>query len=105
MNRAAYIVSAVRTPMGKFGGALRELTAADLGVAVAPPPPGGGGGGGPHGGGSHPRGCPAPPGSAWGWKLSLWTKSSWDVPAKPAWGQTSPARSPYALWARRWEHR
>src|SRR3972149_7685455 len=34
MNRAAYIVSAVRTPMGKFGGALRELTAADLGVAV-----------------------------------------------------------------------
>ena len=35
MNRAAYIVSAVRTPMGKFGGALRELTAADLGVAVA----------------------------------------------------------------------
>ncbi len=35
MNRAAYIVSAVRTPMGRFGGALRELTAADLGVAVA----------------------------------------------------------------------
>jgi acetyl-CoA C-acetyltransferase len=34
MNRAAYIVSAVRTPMGKFGGALQELTAADLGVAV-----------------------------------------------------------------------
>jgi acetyl-CoA C-acetyltransferase len=35
MNYAAYIVSAVRTPMGRFGGALRELTAADLGVAVA----------------------------------------------------------------------
>lgn len=31
----AYIVSAVRTPMGKFGGALRELSAADLGVVVA----------------------------------------------------------------------
>ena len=32
MNRAAYIVSAVRTPIGKFGGGLAELTAADLGV-------------------------------------------------------------------------
>jgi len=31
----AYIVSAVRTPMGKFGGSLRELSAADLGVVVA----------------------------------------------------------------------
>jgi len=30
----AYIVSAVRTPVGKFGGALAELTAADLGVWV-----------------------------------------------------------------------
>ena len=32
---AAYIVSAVRTPMGKFGGSLKELTAADLGVIAA----------------------------------------------------------------------
>ncbi len=32
MTRAAYIVSAVRTPIGKFGGSLAELTAADLGV-------------------------------------------------------------------------
>src|SRR5713226_7005124 len=32
MNRAAYIVSAVRTPIGKFGGGLADLTAADLGV-------------------------------------------------------------------------
>ena len=35
MADAAYIIAAVRTPMGKFGGALQELTAADLGVAVA----------------------------------------------------------------------
>jgi acetyl-CoA C-acetyltransferase len=35
MARAAYILSAVRTPMGKFGGALKELTAADLGVVAA----------------------------------------------------------------------
>lgn len=35
MSRAAYLVSAVRTPMGKFGGTLREFTAADLGVMVA----------------------------------------------------------------------
>lgn len=35
MPSAAYIVSAVRTPMGKFGGSLRELTAADLGVVAA----------------------------------------------------------------------
>jgi len=34
MARAAYILSAVRTPMGKFGGALKELTAADLGVVA-----------------------------------------------------------------------
>ncbi len=34
MQNAAYIVSAVRTPIGKFGGALAEFTAADLGVAV-----------------------------------------------------------------------
>jgi len=32
MTRAAYIISAVRTPIGKFGGSLAELTAADLGV-------------------------------------------------------------------------
>src|SRR5580700_9400368 len=32
MNRNVYIVSAVRTPIGKFGGALAEFTAADLGV-------------------------------------------------------------------------
>ncbi|HXW92345.1 MAG TPA: thiolase family protein [Terriglobales bacterium] len=32
---SVYIVSAVRTPIGKFGGALASLTAADLGVAVA----------------------------------------------------------------------
>src|SRR5712692_4018185 len=32
MTRAAYIVSAVRTPIGKFGGGLANLTAADLGV-------------------------------------------------------------------------
>lgn len=32
MSGAAYIVSAVRTPIGKFGGALAELTAPDLGV-------------------------------------------------------------------------
>src|SRR5712692_1793384 len=32
MTRAAYIVSAVRTPIGKFGGGLADLTAADLGV-------------------------------------------------------------------------
>ncbi len=35
MGEAAYIVSAVRTPMGKFGGALTPLTAADLAVAAA----------------------------------------------------------------------
>jgi acetyl-CoA C-acetyltransferase len=32
MKKTAYIVSAVRTPMGKFGGALADMTAADLGV-------------------------------------------------------------------------
>ncbi|HXW18296.1 MAG TPA: thiolase family protein, partial [Candidatus Acidoferrales bacterium] len=32
MAKAVYIVSAVRTPIGKFGGALAELTAPDLGV-------------------------------------------------------------------------
>lgn len=33
--KAAYIVSAVRTPMGKFGGSLRDFTPADLGVVAA----------------------------------------------------------------------
>ncbi len=32
MARAVYILSAARTPIGKFGGCLAELTAADLGV-------------------------------------------------------------------------
>ena len=32
MQEAVYIVSAVRTPIGKFGGGLAELTAVDLGV-------------------------------------------------------------------------
>src|SRR5438445_12823849 len=32
MSKTAYIVSAVRTPIGKFGGGLAEFTAADLGV-------------------------------------------------------------------------
>jgi acetyl-CoA C-acetyltransferase len=34
MSHDVFIVSAVRTPIGKFGGALAELTAADLGVHV-----------------------------------------------------------------------
>lgn len=34
MKRDVFIVSAVRTPIGKFGGALAEMTAADLGVHV-----------------------------------------------------------------------
>lgn len=33
--QAVYILSAVRTPIGKFGGALASLTAADMGVAAA----------------------------------------------------------------------
>ncbi|HKM91469.1 MAG TPA: beta-ketoacyl synthase N-terminal-like domain-containing protein, partial [Candidatus Acidoferrales bacterium] len=32
MNRAVYIASAVRTPIGKFGGGLADLSAPDLGV-------------------------------------------------------------------------
>jgi acetyl-CoA C-acetyltransferase len=32
MSRAVYIVSAVRTPIGKFGGSLMDFSAADLGV-------------------------------------------------------------------------
>ncbi len=34
-KRAVYIVSAARTPIGKFGGALADMTAADLGVVAA----------------------------------------------------------------------
>ena len=30
-----YILSAVRTPIGKFGGSLASLTAADMGVVAA----------------------------------------------------------------------
>lgn len=33
--RAVYILSAVRTPIGKFGGTLASLTAADMGVVAA----------------------------------------------------------------------
>jgi acetyl-CoA C-acetyltransferase len=33
--QAVYILSAVRTPIGKFGGALASLTAADIGVVAA----------------------------------------------------------------------
>jgi acetyl-CoA C-acetyltransferase len=33
--QAVYILSAVRTPIGKFGGGLASLTAADMGVAAA----------------------------------------------------------------------
>jgi acetyl-CoA C-acetyltransferase len=33
--QAVYILSGVRTPIGKFGGALASLTAADMGVAAA----------------------------------------------------------------------
>ena len=32
---AVYILSAVRTPIGKFGGSLSALTAADMGVVAA----------------------------------------------------------------------
>lgn len=50
MPKTAYILSAVRTPIGKFGGGLAHLSAADLGVVAvraaverafgaAPPPP------------------------------------------------------------------
>ncbi|MGO9271036.1 MAG: thiolase family protein [Terriglobia bacterium] len=35
MNRAVFILSAVRTPIGKYGGSLRDLTAPDLGVIAA----------------------------------------------------------------------
>src|SRR6202171_2255148 len=33
--RTVYILSGVRTPIGKFGGSLASLTAADLGVVAA----------------------------------------------------------------------
>ena len=33
--QAVYVLSAVRTPIGKFGGALASLTAADMGVVAA----------------------------------------------------------------------
>lgn len=33
--RSVYILSAVRTPIGKFGGSLRDFTASDLGVIAA----------------------------------------------------------------------
>src|ERR1700692_4131367 len=33
--QGVHILSAVRTPIGKFGGALASLTAADMGVAAA----------------------------------------------------------------------
>jgi acetyl-CoA C-acetyltransferase len=35
LNETLYLVAAVRTPIGKFGGGLSSLTAADLGVASA----------------------------------------------------------------------
>src|SRR3974377_2304259 len=33
--RSVYILSAVRTPIGKYGGSLRDLSAPDMGVVVA----------------------------------------------------------------------
>src|SRR3977135_1548990 len=33
--QSVYILSATRTPIGKFGGSLASLTAADMGVATA----------------------------------------------------------------------
>jgi acetyl-CoA C-acetyltransferase len=35
MKRAVFILSAVRTPIGKYGGSLRDFTAPDLGVIAA----------------------------------------------------------------------
>src|ERR1051326_6931814 len=35
MSETVYILSAVRTPIGKFGGGLASLTAADMGVVAA----------------------------------------------------------------------
>ena len=34
MTRDVFIISAVRTPIGKFGGGLAEMTAPDMGVHV-----------------------------------------------------------------------
>jgi acetyl-CoA C-acetyltransferase len=34
MNKTVYIVSAVRTPMGSFGGALKEVPATQLGATA-----------------------------------------------------------------------
>src|SRR5207237_8313604 len=33
--KPVYLTAAVRTPIGRFGGSLKDWTAADLGVAVA----------------------------------------------------------------------
>ncbi|MGB7599245.1 MAG: hypothetical protein WBM24_02980, partial [Candidatus Sulfotelmatobacter sp.] len=33
--QSVYILSAVRTPIGKFGGSLASLTSADIGVVAA----------------------------------------------------------------------
>ena len=33
-NRTVYIVSAVRTPMGSFGGSLKDVTATQLGATA-----------------------------------------------------------------------
>jgi acetyl-CoA C-acetyltransferase len=33
--RDVFVISAVRTPIGKFGGGLASLTAADMGVTAA----------------------------------------------------------------------
>src|SRR5918992_5533694 len=33
--KPVFLTAAVRTPIGRFGGSLKDLTAADLGVAVA----------------------------------------------------------------------
>jgi len=35
MVRDVFLISAVRTPIGKFGGSLASLTAADMGVIAA----------------------------------------------------------------------
>ncbi|HSP34748.1 MAG TPA: acetyl-CoA C-acyltransferase, partial [Thermoanaerobaculia bacterium] len=35
MNEAIYLIAALRTPIGNFGGALSSLTAAQLGTASA----------------------------------------------------------------------
>ena len=35
LNETVYLIAAVRTPIGKFGGGLSSLTAAELGIASA----------------------------------------------------------------------